>query len=259
MKKLLIPFAVASILAAGSSHAEIIQQDIATDDNNDVTVISIGAVSGAIIAGPAGFIVGGIVGALIVDDSKPETDEIVQLDESINNEVDENMSSIESDVFADYMMAEDVMNSPVVETEISNEVNNIEEIVSNDLSMDVYFKAGSIDVERFYSHQLSVLTSLMREMPELKLNLDGYSDRRGDANDNFRLSIARLESVREYFVKQGIDDSRININAYGEKNFISTAGDLDAYVFDRRVEVSFISNPTDSQNSVASTGDASSL
>lgn len=157
-------------------------------------------------------------------------------------------------------MTASISNSiPVIGSDSTEAVSAIRHIVSNDLSMDVYFKAGSTDVEKFYSQQLAVISALLNEIPELQLNLDGYSDRHGSEAENLQLSAERLASVRNYFVGYGIDESRINTNAHGEKNFVSKPGDLDSYVFDRRVVVSFKPLAQDTPNNVAIITDPSSL
>ena len=148
---------------------------------------------------------------------------------------------------------------PLPVAEQADATNGLKEIISNDLSLDVYFKAGSVDLEKFYSQQLSVISSLLSEIPDLELNLDGYSDRQGDEAENMQLSVARLQSVRNYFVAHGIDGDRIKVNAYGEKNFVSSPGELAAYVFDRRVVVSFTSPSVSTGSNVAAIADKSSL
>ena len=100
------------------------------------------------------------------------------------------------------------------------------------------------------------MLNLLHEMPELELNLDGYSDRRGSQADNLLLSEVRLESVRDYFVNNGIDEKRIHLHAHGEKNFMSTPGELESYMFDRRVVVSFSHASNATNNNVAELGKA---
>jgi len=253
MKKKLIQIALASLIATGTGHAMASQDNEDTGNNKkQVTAIGLGAVGGAILAGPAGLVVGGIVGAIAGrDNSKSEVmgvDHLAETESMLTEMIESSKENIEPPAV---MVASLNNNPPVIDSETSEVVTGIQNIISNDLKMDVYFKAGSVDVENFYTKQLSVLSNLLAELPDLELILDGYSDRQGSKDANLQLSVARLESVREYFNKQGIDDSRITVNAYGEKNFVSTAGDLDAYVFDRRVEVSFKTTTSQATNSLA--------
>ncbi|MCK5002872.1 MAG: sortase-associated OmpA-like protein PdsO [Gammaproteobacteria bacterium] len=261
MKKKLIPIAIASLIATSSAQVMASQNDEATTSNKkQVTAISIGAVSGALLAGPAGLLVGGIVGALASrQDSETEVEGVDHLAETESLLTEMIETSKQDDEPESVLVASSSNEIPMIDSEKPESINAIQEIVSNDLSLDVYFKAGSVDVENFYTQQLSVLSNLLSEIPELQLNLDGYSDRQGNEADNLQLSVARLESVREYFAKQGIDDRRINVKAYGEKNFVSAPGDLDAYMFDRRVVVSFKTTPTNTGNSVAAITDSTSF
>lgn len=255
MKKTLVSIAIASVLAVSSSQLLADQNDEDSITNEqDYTAIGIGATSGALIAGPAGLIVGGIIGSLF--GWEPSEDELYG--EELAAESDSEMLPV-LDESEDLMVASTSNVIPQGDSELSEEANRIKDIVTNDLSVAVYFKPGSVNFESFYSHQFSTLSNLLHEMPDMELKLEGYSDRQGTQSDNLRLSAERLESVRDYFINSGIDESRIKAYAYGEKNFLSTPGELDSYMFDRRVVVSFKAASKDSQNNVAAVNDASSL
>lgn len=59
--------------------------------------------------------------------------------------------------------------------------------------------------------------------PELELVLvDAYSDSYGGRWANLKLSERRAVQIRDYFVKNGIDASRIEATGYGEKRHISS-------------------------------------
>lgn len=59
--------------------------------------------------------------------------------------------------------------------------------------------------------------------PELELVLvDAYSDSYGGRWANLKLSERRALQVRDYFVKNGIDSSRIEATGYGEKRHIAS-------------------------------------
>lgn len=260
MKKTLISIALTSIIASSSTLSIASQQDEASKGNKPYTAIGVGAASGALLAGPVGLIVGGIVGGIIGrDNDEAETPVVDNLAES--ESVIDDITTFSDDAVEDssLMVASADNSIPVVPASAASNGSIVKDIISKDLTMDVYFKAGSIDFENFYSPQLSVIANLLNEIPGLKLNLDGYSDRQGDENDNLKLSAERLLSVRDYFVNNGIDENRITLHAHGEKNFISKPGDLGAYVFDRRVVVSFEAPAQGTNNNVAAVSETSSL
>lgn len=261
MKNKLISIAVASalVISSGEILADGYDEDSTTKQNN-YTAMGIGAVSGALMAGPAGLIVGGFVGSLFGRaDSEVEPVGTQLATESNSVAVEEltrtpqlNETEVMMVASSNNVIAQDD-NKP------SQEINKIKEIVANNLNLAVYFRPGSVNYENFYSQQFSTIAKLLSEMPEMELNLEAYSDRQGNQQDNLQLSAERLQSVRDYFINSGIDASRINIHAYGEKNFLSTPGELDSYVFDRRVVVSFKLPEKGLQNSVAEAAGASAF
>jgi hypothetical protein len=76
-------------------------------------------------------------------------------------------------------------------------------------------------------------------MGDLELHLDGYTDRRGNREQNMALANERIQKVREQLVSAGVDENRIVSKAFGEAKMKSSAGNLEAYTFDRRVVIRF--------------------
>jgi outer membrane protein OmpA-like peptidoglycan-associated protein len=86
-------------------------------------------------------------------------------------------------------------------------------------------------------------------MPDIRVQLDGFADERGDSDYNLHLSQKRVDFVREQLISAGIDPSRIRASAHGE----APAQDdtVDSYALERRVSLklfidnspSFASNP----------------
>ena len=121
----------------------------------------------------------------------------------------------------------------------NSESSDLGNLLDSELSIDIFFLSGSINVDPYYETKIHAVSMLMQSMPELEVHLDGYSDRRGDKQENIELSNQRLDSVRALLIQAGVEPQRILAHAYGEKNFISTVGNLEAYTFDRRVVMRF--------------------
>ena len=113
------------------------------------------------------------------------------------------------------------------------------DILVTDLSLDVYFRSGSTDIEKFYPARLSAIADLINSMDKLELHLDGYTDRRGNKSQNIALANQRVEKVRQQLVDAGVADNRIISKGFGEIKMVSDAGDLEAYTFDRKVVIRF--------------------
>jgi outer membrane protein OmpA-like peptidoglycan-associated protein len=267
MNKTLINLAITTSLIAGAVSAQAATK-ATTDDRGDKTAqyvgLGVGATAGAIVAGPVGLVIGGIVGSLAgrSSDPAPEPETVMTADTSTDVLARETGAATESadidpvDKPADTLVIASAASPESVMTgEAADHSAALRTILTTDLSLDVYFRSGSTSVEAFYAPRMRAIASLMREMPLLELHMDGYSDRRGNSDDNLALSNQRLDAVRAQLQQAGIDDSRIHSQAHGEDRFVSRPGDLEAYTFDRRVVISFEQAAPATKTPVASIAD----
>ncbi len=119
----------------------------------------------------------------------------------------------------------------------------------------INFKVNSSDLLAASNSTLDKAIAVMKEFPELKIEIQGHTDdqpisKGGKFADNTALSQARAESVMAYFVKGGIDASRISAKGYGSTQPIDDPKDLKGAMLNaartknRRVEFKLISGPT---------------
>lgn len=215
--------------------------------------IGVGAASGALVAGPVGLLVGGIIGALVGSNqdvsSEPEsiavvTENTAEESHDRNISLSENSKQIRSQQTIQVAQLGEI--TAVVDDVIESQQDTLIDILTADLSLDVYFRSGSTEIESFYPARLAAIADLMNTMDELELYLDGYSDRRGDKTRNIELSDERIEKVREQLINAGVDENRIISKAFGEMKMVSIAGDLEGYTFDRKVVIRFERSSADS-------------
>jgi outer membrane protein OmpA-like peptidoglycan-associated protein len=107
--------------------------------------------------------------------------------------------------------------------------------VLDGLEGDVLFRTGSAEITPEIAHQIQVLAEAVAKSPALKVRVDGYADPRGTVDANLKLSEARANAVRDLFLAAGIDESAIEVNAYGKSQ--SVAADNDGYALERRVRL----------------------
>jgi sortase system peptidoglycan-associated protein len=100
------------------------------------------------------------------------------------------------------------------------------------------FRTGSSDIEPHYIKDLTSLASLLNTMPELELQVAGFSDRLGEESFNQKLSLKRVNRVKHFFAKHGIDKSRIETHAYGENRPLNKESGIEENSFERRVMLS---------------------
>ena len=101
----------------------------------------------------------------------------------------------------------------------------------------VNFDISSSLVNDSYTASLQNIIAFLKISPNYNIEIQGFTDKDGDENDNMRLSQLRINSVLKIIRKNGIEFSRINTIANGEKLNISKSYKEKSK--DRRVEINF--------------------
>ncbi|MBT8133762.1 MAG: sortase-associated OmpA-like protein PdsO [Gammaproteobacteria bacterium] len=268
MKKSLLNIAVSMALSGAVFSGSVLStqayaDELAPADNitsNDSTSetymypgMGVGAATGTLIAGPVGLVVGGIIGGLVGSNQEVSTDIESDTDAGKHAASTQDMEVIAEDIALKTASIDtenpDNDNSiqlaqlgPVGRVISDNENTAHEELMNilvTDLNLDVYFRSGSTDIEKFYPARLAAIADLVQTMGDLELHLDGYTDRRGNKQQNLALANERIQKVREQLIAAGVDEERIISKAFGEAKMKSSAGNLEAYTFDRRVVIRF--------------------
>ena len=84
---------------------------------------------------------------------------------------------------------------------------------------------------------LDRLATFMNENKASRVNLSGYTDNVGTEAYNQALSERRVNSVRDYVVKKGIENSRISGQGFGESKPIADNKTAEGRAKNRRVEI----------------------
>jgi len=84
--------------------------------------------------------------------------------------------------------------------------------------------------------ELNRIADLMKENPEMEVELAGHTDNQGLARPNLRLSRERVERVKEYLVERGIDEKRIDGKGYGGSRPVASNASETTRKLNRRVE-----------------------
>ncbi|NJN41491.1 MAG: OmpA family protein [Flammeovirgaceae bacterium] len=124
-----------------------------------------------------------------------------------------------------------VIPSGTVDREIRTNTNYI---------LNVYFEMNS-DVPKSTDDVIFVET-LMREKPEMMVEISGHTDNTGGDAYNQKLSQRRADGVKRLLINSGIDPSRINSVGYGESKPIADNNTFNGRKLNRRIEFIIVEN-----------------
>jgi outer membrane protein OmpA-like peptidoglycan-associated protein len=109
------------------------------------------------------------------------------------------------------------------------------------LGSDVLFDVNRTELKSGALRTLEKVSEFMKQYPERKLVVEGFTDSTGGESYNIELSERRAESVRAALVGMGVDGSRVIARGYGKGYPVATNDTPAGRQLNRRVEV-IISN-----------------
>lgn len=224
IKRVLIG-AVAIALSCGSAQAE----NKFTKEEG-VGMFS-GAATGAIVGGPIGAALGFMVGGILGD----SIGEAKRADERAYHA---GLRAKQADLRA-HQLEQELIETRIELAKASERQGGDEmlDALAQKLHADVLFRTADASLDEAVASKLEELGSLLAVHSQLEIELHGFADPRGKADDNLRLSLARADAVREALIKGGAAPEQIRISAHGEELSTSPNGDLEAYAWERRVSL----------------------
>jgi outer membrane protein OmpA-like peptidoglycan-associated protein len=85
----------------------------------------------------------------------------------------------------------------------------------------IYFDLGKSNIRKDAAVELDKMVEIMKEYPNMIIELGAHTDCRSAAASNMKLSSARAKSSAAYIIKKGIDKSRITGKGYGETKLLN--------------------------------------
>ena len=102
---------------------------------------------------------------------------------------------------------------------------------------DVLFRSGSYELLPTARERLAKVSGIILAYPSLHLAVEGHTDSVGSDEYNQDLSERRAESVRDYFVQQGIVAGSIEARGFGKTEPIASNDTSEGRQQNRRVEL----------------------
>ncbi len=81
---------------------------------------------------------------------------------------------------------------------------------------------------------------VLKDNPDVKVEIEGYCDYIGSQEYNLKLSKRRADAVRDYFIQKGIASSRLTTEGYGKSNPIGDNHTVIGRAMNRRIELKVI-------------------
>jgi outer membrane protein OmpA-like peptidoglycan-associated protein len=111
---------------------------------------------------------------------------------------------------------------------------------------NLYYDLGKYKLKGDATNELNKVITLMKDNPNLTLELGSHTDSRGNANNNLELSKKRAKSAFDYLLESGgIIKSRIVYKGYGEINLLNKCVDgvkctEEEHAINRRTELKIV-------------------
>jgi outer membrane protein OmpA-like peptidoglycan-associated protein len=122
-------------------------------------------------------------------------------------------------------------------------VKETETEVRIELAADVLFDFDKATLQPKAEATLSKAAQFIRERAAGAVRIEGHTDAKGDDNYNQRLSQRRADSVRQWFVRQGLRGLQFSAQGFGETRPVAPnaradgSDDPDGRQKNRRVEI----------------------
>ena len=102
---------------------------------------------------------------------------------------------------------------------------------------DVLFAFNKAELSAQAAPRLDKLASFLKQFPDRKLLIEGYTDSVGGDSYNQDLSERRAQAVRDALVSRGVDASRITARGYGKAHPVADNASPEGRAMNRRVEI----------------------
>ena len=228
MKKICALLLSASVFHSPLASAE---NDTPATVKNETAGFGIGALIGGLIGGPPGAVIGAAGGTLYGNFTARKTNTIASLEQEL----------LDKDMQLAYL--QDKFNN--VQT---NHAGNLQKVaiegklaslqkLSNGISFSIYFKTNEAKIDPVLNSHISELVDMIRDVPEISVQLEAHADERGLPSYNMQLSQHRARAVTAELIRAGLPAERIRKHTYGEMMARTKVIDHEDYLFDRRVDI----------------------
>jgi len=136
---------------------------------------------------------------------------------------------------------EELLTKPVTDTTFETEVVLKKIVIDEPNVLNIYYDVAKADIRPDAALELDRLVQLLKDNPNITIELSSHTDVRGGFQYNMDLSQRRAESAVRYLEENGISRSRMLPKGYGEtKLIIENAQTEEEHQVNRRTEFTII-------------------
>ena len=129
---------------------------------------------------------------------------------------------------------------PLLEDELEQQETtdfaSAQQAINNLDLRSISFLLGSATLTENATTTLAQVVEALNQHSELRLRVEGHTDNTGDPNFNLALSTERAQSVVNYLINQGIQESRLVAEGFGDRQPIASNDTREGRVQNRRIE-----------------------
>ncbi len=107
---------------------------------------------------------------------------------------------------------------------------------------NIFFETGKFDLRPESKSELDKLVSLLNDNPNLKIQIDGHTDKMGQEKDNIQLSNNRAKAVVDYLLSKAVYTQRLTYKGYGSTKPVADNTTEQGRALNRRTELSVTGN-----------------
>ena len=97
------------------------------------------------------------------------------------------------------------------------------------------FDTGKDTLQDSSQEQLNNVAAILKAYPNVTARIGGYTDNKGNARANLKLSTDRAKNVMDALVAAGIDESRLDSKGYGDAHPVASNDTEDGRAQNRRI------------------------
>jgi outer membrane protein OmpA-like peptidoglycan-associated protein len=242
---------IAAILIAGSSLDLARAADAPRSGGKASKPETAGVVSGlavgAAAGGPIGAILGAAGGAWLGDRWHRQQESNRSLSGNLTKERDER-ARLTAEI-AQLTTALTDMEAAVGNQAAEFDALRAGSIPLDELNANVHFRTRDTQLTPDDYQALRQLGAALAARTERTVYVSGFADARGASGYNFELSTARAESVADALVEGGLPRGQLVVAGLGPRNDGDCLTDVDSCAFQRRVAVSMLPLPANTDES----------